>query len=43
MLGIVVTLLVLGGIILAGIAGYLIEHTPEAREHEPDAKDHNHS
>jgi hypothetical protein len=32
-LGLTVTLLVLSGIVLAGIAGYLIEHTPEATEH----------
>ena len=32
-LGLTVTLLVLSGIILAGIAGYLIEHSPEASEH----------
>jgi hypothetical protein len=32
-LGLSVTLLVLGGIVLAGIAGYLIEHTPEAAQH----------
>jgi len=29
-LGLTVTLLVLGGIILAGVAGYLIEKSPEA-------------
>jgi hypothetical protein len=39
MLGITVTLLVLGGIVLAGIAGYLIEHSPEAREHEENLRE----
>jgi hypothetical protein len=32
-LGLTVTLLVLGGIVLAGIAGYLIEKSPEATKH----------
>lgn len=34
-LGLTVALLVLSGLVLAGIAGYLIEHTPEATEHLP--------
>ncbi len=41
MLGITVTLLVLGGIVLAGIAGYLIEHSPEASEHEENVHQEN--
>jgi|HubBroStandDraft_6_1064221.scaffolds.fasta_scaffold5990999_1 hypothetical protein len=32
-LGLTVALLVLGGIVLAGIAGYLIEKSPEATKH----------
>jgi hypothetical protein len=31
-LGLTVTLLVLGGIVLAGVAGYLIEKSPEASD-----------
>lgn len=31
-LGLTVTLLVLGGIILAGVAGYLIDKSPEAAD-----------
>jgi hypothetical protein len=38
-LGLTVTLLVLGGIVLAGVAGYLIEKSPEAA----DVPDANHS
>jgi hypothetical protein len=33
-LGLTVTLLVLGGIVAAGIAGYLIDKSPEARDSE---------
>jgi hypothetical protein len=36
-LGLTVTLLVVGGIVLAGVAGYLIEKSPEAAD-LPDAK-----
>jgi hypothetical protein len=36
-LGLTVTLLVLGGIVLAGVAGYLIDKSPEAAD-LPDAK-----
>jgi hypothetical protein len=36
-LGLTVTLLVLGGIVLAGVAGYLIDKSPEASD-LPDAK-----
>jgi hypothetical protein len=40
-LGLTVTLLVLGGIVLAGLAGYLIEKSPEAADlpdaNQPDA------
>jgi hypothetical protein len=35
-LALTVTLLVLGGIVLAGVAGYLIEKSPEAAD-VPDA------
>jgi hypothetical protein len=35
-LGLTVALLVLGGLVLAGVAGYLIEKSPEARD-IPDA------
>ncbi len=31
-LGLTVTLLVLGGIVLAGVAGYLIDRSPEAKD-----------
>jgi hypothetical protein len=31
-LGLTVTLLVLGGIVLAGVAGYLIDKSPEAKD-----------
>jgi hypothetical protein len=37
-LGLTVTLLVLGGIVLAGVAGYLIEKSPEAAD-LPSAKE----
>jgi hypothetical protein len=33
-LGLSVTLLVLGGIVLAGVAGYLIDKSPEAEDSE---------
>jgi hypothetical protein len=36
-LGLTVTLLVLGGIVLAAVAGYLIDKTPEAEDHLPDS------
>jgi|HubBroStandDraft_6_1064221.scaffolds.fasta_scaffold1814322_2 hypothetical protein len=32
-LGLTVSLLVLGGVVLAGIAGYLIDHSEESTEH----------
>lgn len=32
-LGLTVALLVLGGIVLAGVAGYLIEKSPESADH----------
>jgi hypothetical protein len=35
-LGLTVALLVLGGIVLAGVAGYLIEKSPEAQD-TPDS------
>ena len=39
MLGITVAALVFGGIVLAAVAGYFIEHTPEAGEHEESLKE----
>jgi hypothetical protein len=36
-LGLTVTLLVLGGIVLAGVAGYLIDKSPEAADDLPDS------
>jgi hypothetical protein len=45
-LGLTVTLLVLGGIVLAGVAGYLIEKSPEADDLPsgslPSAKEEHH-
>jgi hypothetical protein len=35
-LGLTVTLLVLGGIVLAGVAGYLIDKSPESAD-RPDS------
>jgi hypothetical protein len=45
-LGLTVAALVLGGIVLAGIAGYLIEKSPQAAAHLDDVQrdageDHN--
>ncbi len=36
-LGLTVTLLVLGGVVLAGILGYLIDHSPESSD-PPDSE-----
>ena len=38
-LGLTVTLLVLGGIVLAGVAGYLIDKSPEAADTVEDQLD----
>jgi hypothetical protein len=39
-LGLTVTLLVVGGIVLAGIAGYLIEKSPEAADMPDVSQEH---